>query len=111
DAALGELFQMAEFLVAPRGNDGEKELSALLHQPQNVRFADYVHPLPFNPIYRNISSTAIRRRAVGVATDVPREVWQFMRETRAYAPPLQRRDGAPVDYYGQRVQVLMQLLS
>jgi nicotinic acid mononucleotide adenylyltransferase len=111
DAALVELFQLAEFLVAPRGNDGEKELSALLHQPQNVRSASYVHPLPFNPIYRNVSSTAIRRQAAGVATDVPREVQEFMRETRAYAPPLQRRDGATVDYYGQRVQTLTQLLG
>ncbi|MDQ2888206.1 MAG: hypothetical protein M3Y39_19230 [Chloroflexota bacterium] len=111
DAALGELFKLAEFLVAPRGNDGEKELSALLHQSQNARFTDYVHPLPFNPIYRHVSSTAIRRQAVGIATDVPREVRQFMQETRAYAPPLQWRDGATVDYYGQRVQVLTQLLG
>jgi nicotinic acid mononucleotide adenylyltransferase len=110
DASLAELFHLAEFLVAPRGNDGEKELSALLHQPQNARFASYVHPLPFNAVYRNVSSTAIRRRAANVAMDVPREVRQFMRETRAYAPPLQRCDGAMVDYYGQRVQTLTQLL-
>jgi nicotinic acid mononucleotide adenylyltransferase len=111
DASLVELFHLAEFLVAPRGNAGEKELSALLQQPQNARFASYVHPLPFNPAYRNVSSTTIRRQAAGVATDVPREVQEFMRETRAYAPSLQRRDGATVDYYGQRVQTLTQLLS
>jgi nicotinic acid mononucleotide adenylyltransferase len=111
DAELVELFQLAEFLVAPRGNDGEKELSALLHQPQNARFASYVHPLPFNTIYRNVSSTVVRRQAADVATDIPREVRQFMRETRAYAPPLQRRDGVTVDYYGRRVQTLTQLLG
>ncbi len=110
DASLIELFHLAEFLVAPRGNDGEKELSALLHQPQNARFADYVHPLPFNAIYRNVSSTTVRRQASDIATDVPREVRQFMRETRAYAPPLQQRDGSAVDYYGRRVQMLTQLL-
>ncbi len=110
DAALVELFHLAEFLVAPRGNDGEKELSVLLYQPQNVRFADHVHPLPFNPIYRNVSSTTVRRQAAGVATDVPREVRQFMRETCAYAPPMQQRDGSTVDYYGRRVQMLTQLL-
>ena len=110
DAALVELFHLAEFLVAPRGNDGEKELSALLHQPQNARFASYVYPLPFNAIYRNVSSTAVRRKPAGVATDVPREVRQFMRETRAYAPPLRQSDGSTVDYYGLRVQMLTQLL-
>ncbi len=110
DAALVELFRLAEILVAPRGNDGEKELAELLQQPQNERFAGYVHPLPFNPIYRNVSSTHVRQQAVGVDTEVPREVRQFMRETRAYAPPLQRHDGSTVDYYGLRVQRLEQLL-
>jgi nicotinic acid mononucleotide adenylyltransferase len=110
DAALDELFCLAEILVAPRGNDGEQELSALLQQPQNERFAHYVHPLPFNPIYRNVSSTHIRQQAVGADSEVPREVRQFMRETRAYAPPLQQRDGSAVDYYGLRVQRLEQLL-
>jgi nicotinic acid mononucleotide adenylyltransferase len=111
DAALTELFHLAEFLVAPRGNDGEKELVALLQQPQNVRFAHYVHPLPFNAIYRNVSSTAIRRQAGGSDVDVPREVRQFMRETRAYAPPVRQRDGSLVDCYERRVQVLTQLLQ
>jgi len=111
DAALVELFHLAELLVATRGNDGEKELSDLLHQAQNERFAHYIHPLPFNGAYRNVSSTDVRRGIAGSDRDVPQEVRQFMRETRAYAPPLQRRDGSVVDYYGQRMQYLQHILG
>jgi nicotinic acid mononucleotide adenylyltransferase len=111
DAALVELFHLAELLVAPRGNDGEKELSDLLHQAQNERFAHYIHPLPFNGAYRNVSSTDVRKGIAGSDRDVPQEVRRFMHETRAYAPPLQRRDGSVVDYYGQRMQYLQQILG
>lgn len=110
DAALAELFSLVELLVAPRGNDGAKELSALLHQPQNERFARYIHPLPFNTIYRNVSSSHVRQQSAGVDENVPREVRHFMRETRAYAPPLRRSDGSTIEYYSLRVQRLEQLL-
>lgn len=110
DAALVELFRLAELLVAPRGNDGEKERSDLLHQAQNERFAHYIHPLPFNATYRNVSSTDVRKGIAGSDRDVPQEVRRFMRETRAYAPPLQRRDGSTVDHYGQRIQYLQHIL-
>ncbi len=110
DAALVELFRLAELLVAPRGNDGEKERSDLLHQAQNERFAHYIHPLPFNATYRNVSSTDVRKGIAGSDRDVPQEVRRFMNETRAYAPPLQRRDGSVVDYYGQRMQYLRHIL-
>jgi len=111
DAALVELFHLAELLVAPRGNGGEKELSDLLHQAQNERFAHYIHPLPFNATYRNVSSTDVRKGIAGSDRDVPQEVRRFMHETRAYAPPLQRRDGSVVDYYGQRMQYLQHILG
>lgn len=110
DAALCDLFKQAELLVAPRGNAGEDELNALLQQPQNTCFARYVHALPFNPAYRAISSTLIRQGASGTEHDVPQEVRQFMRETRAYAPPLRRSDGSEIDYYGERMQQLQALL-
>jgi len=110
DASLFELFKRAELLVAPRGNAGEKELAELLHQPQNQRFARFIHPLPFNATYRNISSTAARQGASGSVSEVPQEARLFMRETRAYAPPLERRDGTKVDYYGLRMQYLRHLL-
>src|SRR6266566_2995971 len=42
DAALHELFALAELLVAPRGA-GAAELAQLLDQPENRQFARYVH--------------------------------------------------------------------
>jgi nicotinic acid mononucleotide adenylyltransferase len=111
DAALHELFNLAELLVAPRGNAGERELNELLQQPQNQQFARYIHTLPFNPAYRDISSTHVRQEVSKGANmhDVPREVRRFMRETLAYAPPL-RRNGKEIDYYGERMQYLQRLL-
>jgi nicotinic acid mononucleotide adenylyltransferase len=104
DAALTELFKLAELLVAPRGDAGEHELAELLHQPQNARFAHYIHRLPFNGQYRYVSSTNIRQGTD--LQDAPQEVRQFIHETRAYAPPLRRRNGSEIDYYGQRIKQL-----
>jgi len=111
DAALARLFSQAELLVAPRGNQDEDDLNALLHQPQNERFACYVHPLPFEPAYRQISSTHVRQGIGDVAHAVPQEVRQFMRETRAYAPPLYQGDADELDYYGERVKLLSDRLG
>ncbi len=110
DASLSELFKRAELLVAPRGDAGEKELSELLHLPQNERFAHFIHPLPFNGAYRNVSSTSARQGANGTASEVPQEARQFMRETHAYTSPLKKSDGSEVDYYGLRVQYFQHLL-
>ena len=109
DASLFELFKRAELLVAPRGNAGEKELAELLNQPQNQRFAHFIQALPFNALYRNVSSTSVRQGASRSVSEVPQEVRLFMRKTRAYAPPLEKRDGAKIDYYGLRMQYLQHL--
>lgn len=85
DAALEELFALAELLVAPRGTAREDDIATLLQQPQNQRFASFVHVLPFDPRYRAISSTEIRQHGALHQQDVPQEVRRFMRETRAYA--------------------------
>lgn len=110
DASLHELFSLAELLVAPRGNDGEEELAALVHQPQNEGFARFIHALALSAQYRNISSTHIRQGNRASEHDVPQEVRQFMRRTRAYAPPLHLADGREVDYYGERMRQLNKLL-
>ena len=83
----------------------------LLHQPQNERFARYVYPLPFDSAYRQISSTHVRQGIGDVAHAVPQEVRQFMRETRAYAPPLHKGETHELDYYGERVKLLSDLLA
>ncbi len=111
DAALSKLFSMAELLVAPRGNGGEHEIEALIHQPQNERFARYVHTIPFNPAYRDVSSTHVRQGGSAYAHDVPREVREFMRDTRAYAPPLRKPDRSQVDYYQERIRCLSKQLA
>ena len=110
DAALVELFKLAKLLVAPRGGGGEQEIHALLAQPENVRFARYVQVLPFNPRYLSVSSTQIRQGDQRAWHDVPPEVRQFMRETRAYAAPLQLSDGTQRDYYAEHMQQLQQLV-
>jgi nicotinic acid mononucleotide adenylyltransferase len=111
DAALEALFRQAELLVAPRGAAHEHELTALLAQPQNKRFARFIHALPFDPLYEDISSTHVRQNGVAYAYSVPQEVRQFIRETRAYAPPVRQADGSAIDVYEARVHTLSKLLG
>jgi len=110
DAALHELFSLAELLVAPRGDAGKQSLSSLLQRPENQPFARYIHVLPFNSAYRNVSSTQVREHPGAYRHEIPQEVRRFMQRTRAYAPPLRLPDGSQVDYYGERVKMLETLL-
>ncbi len=111
DAALRALFSLAELLVAPRGGAGAESLAELLGRPENQPFARYIHTLPFSADYRAVSSTHIRQDARAHLHEVPHEVRRFMRETRAYAPPLRLPNGSEIDYYGERVRVLESLLK
>ena len=111
DAALNELFKLAEVLVAPRGKDGPDALADLLNQPQNQPFAHYIHSLPFSTAYRDISSTHIRQHPNEHFHEVPQEVRRFMRQTRAYVQPMRRADGSEVDFYGGRVKALEAVLK
>jgi nicotinic acid mononucleotide adenylyltransferase len=110
DAALTELFSLAELLVAPRGDAGEQELQALLRQPQNQVYARSIHATPLDQAYRDISSTQIRQEKTFTTHDVPQEVREFLRKTRAYAPSVQRVDGTLIDSYEERVSELRRLL-
>jgi nicotinic acid mononucleotide adenylyltransferase len=115
DSVLSALFKLAVLLVAPRSNAGNQELTALLQKPENQRFAGFIHMLPLDPAYRAISSTHIRQESdqatPNVLHHVPQEVRQFMRETRAYAPPVRRSDGSIVDCYEERVKYLNKLVG
>jgi nicotinamide-nucleotide adenylyltransferase len=111
DAALNELFKLAELLVAPRGGADADDLTNLLRQAQNQPFAQYIHALPFDPAYRDISSTRIRQQADEYSHDVPEEVQHFIRETHVYEPPVRQADGTEIDYYGERVKALEALLK
>lgn len=114
DKALLALFKLARFLVAPRGNAGEHELADLLHQSENQHFTQFIHMLPFDPAYRLVSSTHVRLEGSKATTSMlhnaPQEVRQFIRETHAYTPPVQRSDGSRVDHYEERVQYLSKLV-
>ncbi len=111
DVALRELFKLAKLLVAPRGEAHANTLAELLNQPQNQPFASYIHTLPFDPAYRDISSTNIRQQSDRYTDDIPQEVQQFVQETHAYELPLHLADGTQIDYYGERVKALEKLLG
>src|SRR5437588_2319000 len=59
DLALHELFELADFLVAPRAEAGREELSILLDRPENRQYAGHVHVLPLSDTYIYISSNFI----------------------------------------------------
>lgn len=110
DAALGRLFALASFLVAPRDGAGREALRALLAAPENRRFAAKVKPLELAEPFRTQSSTAVReaahleRKLVGVAPVVVR----FVEDTGVYRAPLQAPEGALVDRYAWREKVIDQ---
>ena len=62
DAALDELFGLAEVLVAPRDDEGAPDLAALMAQPSNQRWAARVRFIPLAPAMRALSSTKARER-------------------------------------------------
>ena len=106
DAALRELFALAELLVAPRGEAGAADLAQLLDKPENRQFASQIHVLPLNAAYREISSTRIRENPEAYEQEVPPEVRRFIRETHVYASPQELPDGSKIDYYGERMQAI-----
>ena len=110
DAALWELFRLAELLVAPRGQDGPDALETLLARPENQPFRAHIHALPFDPAYRGVSSTRIREQNDRYAGDEPPEVRQFIRETRVYEPSERQADGSVIDYYGVYARTIQGLL-
>ena len=87
DAALETLFGLATFLVAPRGQDEDDSLAALLRQPENRRFSDAVRPLELPTELREVASSHIRSElALSGQMDatVPSVVAQFVAATGAY---------------------------
>src|SRR5260370_2498263 len=111
DAALHELFALAELLVVPRGAAGTAELTGLLDLPENRQFASHIHTLPLNTAYRDISSTRVREDPADHEQEQPPEVRRFIRQTHAYAPPVQLPDGSSIDCYGERTKKLLSLIS
>jgi nicotinic acid mononucleotide adenylyltransferase len=111
DASLEALFQLAQLLVVPRGGDGDEALAALLHRPENERFACYVQLQPFDPMYRDISATQVRQGGRVHEQAIPSQVQRFIHDTQAYTPLSKRPDGVEVDPYNERVEYLRQHLG
>jgi nicotinamide-nucleotide adenylyltransferase len=111
DAALDELFELADFFVAPRGEGGPEVLGMLLDRPENRRYAGHVHNFSMNATYRDISSTRIREGVASHEMEIPSEVRRFIRETHVYEPPLEREDGSQIDQYGERIKVIESTLK
>lgn len=106
DLALHELFELADFLVAPRGEAGPEELGILLDRPENRDYAEHVHALALSAAYRDISSTRIRQGFSAREQEVPSEVRRFIHETHVYDPPLELQDGTKIDQYGERMRAI-----
>jgi nicotinic acid mononucleotide adenylyltransferase len=111
NVALTELFDMTEFLVAPRGEAGADAISMLLEQPENRQYAEHVHALPLSAAYRDISSTRIRQVFSVHEQDMPAEVQRFIHETHAYDPLLELQDGTKIDQYGERILAIESALK
>ncbi len=111
DLALHELFELADFLVAPRGEAGPEELSMLLDRPENRQYAGHVHALPLSATYRSMSSTRIRQVFSAHEQEVPSEVRRFIHETHVYEPPLELQDGTKIDQYGERMRAIESALN
>jgi nicotinic acid mononucleotide adenylyltransferase len=111
EQALHDLFGLADFLVAPRGEDGPEELSRLLEKPENRQYAGHIHALPLSTAYRHISSTSIRQVLSSHEQEVPSEVRRFIHETHVYEPPVELQDGTKIDLYGERIQAIESALK
>ncbi|HEU5383235.1 MAG TPA: hypothetical protein VFV38_48160 [Ktedonobacteraceae bacterium] len=108
DAALHELFSLAHLLVAPRGTAGKDALTALLARPENRPFARFIHALPLEERYLNISSTQARQNQEAQADELPGAAREFLARTRPYATPTREVSGN--DLYAQRTRMLQALL-
>jgi len=61
EIALNELFEGSEFLIAGRGDKGEREILSLFEKEENKRFKNKIEALNIAP-FDFISATEIRRR-------------------------------------------------
>jgi len=76
EAALDELFEGSEFLIAGRGDKGEEEILHLFEKEENMRFKNKIKALNIAP-FAFISATEIRRRierGESMEALVPREI-------------------------------------
>ena len=110
DATLRQLFGQASFLVAPRGDAGPAELTALLGRPENRPFVGGVRPLELPPTLRDVASRRIREAVSAgapAADQLPPAARLFVEETGAYDDRLADEPG--LDRYRLRLALLDEL--
>jgi len=111
DSALQQLFKLASLMVANRGDMDEQSFVHLLDRPENRPFRKHVRFFTLPEMIADLSATQVRQSLATeqpISAYVPLEVETFIRETRAYHPPLQCGD-EQIDVYAVR-QALLTLL-
>jgi nicotinamide-nucleotide adenylyltransferase len=120
DAALRELFSLAQLLVAPRAGHEAADIAALLNRPENHPFQAAIRLIPLPDDYRQVSSSQIRAMlqippsnlaASPLADLLPPEALIFCHETGCYAPPEHLPDGEMIDRYALRTALIMRVLA
>lgn len=120
DAALRELFSLAQLLVAPRAGHEATDVAALLDRPENQPFRAAIRLLPLSTEYRQVSSSQIRAMLQAPPSDLvaspladllPPETLTFYRETGCYSPPEQIPDGEAIDRYALRTALIVRVLA
>ncbi len=108
DRALGRLFGLASFFVAPRGNADFEDLARLLEQPENRKYANGVVPLPLPADLREVSSSHLRAEVESSRgfPDVPAIVSDFLKETGAYVAAAGIPGGEAIDRYDWRQRIV-----
>ncbi len=93
DAALGQLFNQARFLVVPRDQQGDAELTAFLRAADHERYADALVSLALTAAEQaqaqGVSSTQVRERAASGhpwEALLPPEARSLARRSGAYRP-------------------------
>lgn len=119
DAVLDRLFGAASLLVAPRGDEDETDLNALITREENRRYRDRIAFCPLPRRLRRDSSSKARALAGELGNDhrlralLPPEGRALATATGAYAPEpesayeQQRR----VDSYSERQELIAWLAS
>lgn len=110
DAALHELFALADLAVAPRAGFGPDAMDALLARRENRPFAPHISTLRMEPTYTATSATEVRQRARDAAVAdtqlarlVPPEALALIDSTGAYRDPPSDDD---FDVYGWRASLI-----
>lgn len=113
EVALRQLFSLASLIVANRGDMDEQRFSQLLDQPENRPFRHAVRFFTLPVTVTDLSATQVRQHLAveqPISAYVPAAVAAFIRDTRAYHPPL-LYGAETIDAYATREALLASLYT